>query len=453
MITAYPVAVGSAIATYTLLIAMCWPRWMAFGTGRKWHGASVRAFIAHPVKPTQHYLPGFDFMRGFAAMLVAAGHLWHFNYYATYPAQLTVPQLGYAAKGVPMFVMLSGFLIYRSVLGIKNISSLKTYFWRRLFRIYPAYLVSVALTVFMGQLDGSRFAMDSVSFFFSELFAMRALGASGFANPVTWSLYVEMIFYILLPAFVALVGRRCMVPAAIIGGLVFILGDGGVSREVSLWKFFFFGILVSELALRDREKVDAGEAGIFHQYILIGMLLLGTIWLWFDLRGPVFDIFGNVLEPLKDGANYTIGLGVAYSLIMLSLARLPQVGRILDIFFLRYLGVISYSVFLIHPFYMVANFPGLDLINFQSQVEMWKEWPTMPSWFFFFVYLTGLLIWSTMVFLLVEKPALKWGNIWIKRRAPIWARENIGGIQIKEPAKAKVAIEPSTNGPPERPAF
>ena len=143
---AYPFVVISAIATYVMIAMMCSPK----------HGEKHRNRIAHPVAPSQHYLYGFDSLRGLAALFVAAGRLWFFTYYATFPAQLAVPQLGFAAKAVPKFVMLSGFLIYRSVLNINSLAELRIYFWRRFFRIYPAYLVSVILIVCIGQMQKTQ---------------------------------------------------------------------------------------------------------------------------------------------------------------------------------------------------------------------------------------------------------------------------------------------------------
>ena len=157
------------------------------------------------------------------------------------------------------------------------------------------------------------------------------------------------------------------------------------------------------------------------------MLVLGTIWLWFDLRGRIFDVFGNLIPALKSGDHYSIGLAICFSMIMLSLARLPDVAKHLDSFGLRFLGVISYSVFLVHPFYIIANFPGLQLVIFQTQHGTWASWTTMPAWFFFLVYLPGVLIWGALTFLIVERPAMRLGNIWIAKKRETWAASAIGG--------------------------
>jgi hypothetical protein len=64
-VVAYPVALASAFAFYAVMVALIFP------------AARVRVAraFAHPTPSTQHYLLGFDTLRGFAAATIVVGHL------------------------------------------------------------------------------------------------------------------------------------------------------------------------------------------------------------------------------------------------------------------------------------------------------------------------------------------------------------------------------------------
>ncbi|HEU0146724.1 MAG TPA: acyltransferase family protein, partial [Bradyrhizobium sp.] len=191
--SAYPIATVSSAAFYLLLITLAIPQSRRF----------VAPFLTHPIPPHQQFLQAFDTFRGFAAVLVAMGHIW----WATYPVfqstQLTIPLLAYGAKAVPMFAVLSGFLIYRSVLSIQSLSDLRAYVIRRFCRIYPVYLLSVVLCLLCGQyVTGPYYTAQG--FFISDLLMLKVFSwpPTYIGNPATWSLYVEVPFYVFLPVAV-----------------------------------------------------------------------------------------------------------------------------------------------------------------------------------------------------------------------------------------------------------
>lgn len=412
LFAAYPIAAVSALLSYSLFLLFLLP-------GR---GAGFREKIAHPIPATQQYLTGFDSLRGIAASFVALAHLWWFPYPATRAIQLDISSLAYVGnKAVPMFVMLSGFLIYRSVRNIDSVEKIRSYVYRRFFRIFPLYLASVIGIVMIGQMESRIADYGSFNFFVSELFMFRALGAPAFSNPPAWSLYVEVVFYAFIPLYVIAIPRRWIIGVSVLLAIALVTADQMSIhiREFSLWKYFFFGIAASELALRDPASKRVG-ATIFW---------IGAVWLLFDLHGPSYDILAKAGITTLNGAGYTIGLGFAFSFVLFGMKYVPRVARALNVFPLRYIGVISYSIFLIHPFYVVANFPEMTLLRFSEQRDLWGPYPEMPSWFFVLVYAPGLLIWCTATFVLIEKPALELSKNWLKGRAAATREELAAGVR------------------------
>ncbi len=396
-ITAYPVATISSGLFYFLLLLL------AFPTSRN----IIAPHFVHPIPPHQEYLRGFDTLRGFAAALVALGHFWWSSYPVFSSTQVLRPMqfIGYASKGVPMFAVLSGFLIYRSVLSIKSLQDLRDYTIRRFFRIYPVYVFAVIICLMLKQYVATA-NFTAPGYFVSDFFMLTIFNwPGGFANSPTWSLYIEMIFYAFLPLAVIVLGRRKMVLFSLIMIAAMVAADYP-SRFFSLWKYFFIGIAASEFSLILKKK----SALIF---FCTGILLLGM-----DLQGPKYD-WGAVMglgQVHMDG--HTLGLGLACGLILAALPHVEWAGKFLNILPLRLIGVISYSVYIIQFFYIKANFHEIALfsqLGTDASYQHFKTLPGMPFWYLPLVYLPGIFLWGAVSFLLIEKPAIRYGQSLLRR--------------------------------------
>lgn len=87
---------------------------------------------------------GIGFIRLIAASLVVVGHSASFGGYGrSIPDQLTGGQIPEGRLPVDVFFVLSGYLITESWF---RLGSVRAFAWHRFLRIYPAYLVCVALT-------------------------------------------------------------------------------------------------------------------------------------------------------------------------------------------------------------------------------------------------------------------------------------------------------------------
>jgi peptidoglycan/LPS O-acetylase OafA/YrhL len=383
------------MAFYALLIALAIPAARAF----------LLPLFAHPIPPHQQYLRGFDSLRGVAAAMVAIGHCW----WATYPifaaSQLAAPWLEYSAKWVSIFAVLSGFLIYRSgLLAIKSVSNLREYLVRRFFRVYPVYLLGIVMCLLLGQYTGNS-NVTPISYFFSDLFMLPVLSwPDGYANPPTWSLYVEVAFYAVMPLALLVVGQRRIVPFCLVGIATMVLADNP-SRVFALWKYFLFGIVASELSptLSRRGAISCATIGL-------GLLLI-------DFRGPSFDWAAQIGLGLRHTDAQTIGLGLGFSLLLAALPHLAFLGRILSVAPLQMVGVISYSVYVTQFFYIYANVPEIGLFTragTQPMYEHFLQMPSYPAWYLPLVFFPGALFWGVVSYLLVERPGMMLGRFLVK---------------------------------------
>jgi exopolysaccharide production protein ExoZ len=106
--------------------------------------------------------------------------------------------------GVYLFFILSGFLICRLVSNAARFSYPR-FLWRRLCRIYPAFLLALALgiAVFSLYAGWAPFSWRGVLANVLLLNGVRELGVVPFLQQ-TWSLFNEIVFYVVFPLLLLL---------------------------------------------------------------------------------------------------------------------------------------------------------------------------------------------------------------------------------------------------------
>jgi peptidoglycan/LPS O-acetylase OafA/YrhL len=139
-------------------------------------------------RPPDHEVSvGVEAWRGLAAWLVVYVHFWGFS------GQDWLP-LRFAHTGVDLFFVLSGF-VFAPYLWGKALSP-----WgfavRRFFRIYPAYLLALAVYVALKLQAGHAplYVWEHLTFL-----QVQSREMAFYYNPPFWSLPAEVEFYMLLP--------------------------------------------------------------------------------------------------------------------------------------------------------------------------------------------------------------------------------------------------------------
>jgi peptidoglycan/LPS O-acetylase OafA/YrhL len=377
----------------------------------------LASLFGHPIPPHQNYVRGFDAVRGGAALLVVIGHCVYF----AQPAFPELPRLvvlvaGRGSLAVPIFCVLSGFLISRAVFQIKTVTDVKAYCTRRFFRIYPVYAVAVLLALLLGQYSTSSMSPDTSTSarFFADLFMMRVLWWPGFANPVAWSLYHEVLFYALLPLTVLTVGNRRVGQVALFILTAMLLADYP-SRDYGLYKYFVFGVLSSFYNGRFRAYA-ALTLGV-------GIALIVVEFIGFDLA---FSL-GATPAKMRVGGGFGLGLGVA--MLLAALPHVRIVGKILDFLPLRLLGNISYSLYVIHPLVLRLVFPQIGNLSEVRNYKMFSPTVELDTWWLFLILIPAILFWAAIFFLVVERPFMKLGAALLKNGSAVSTALSPGGEQ------------------------
>lgn len=153
-------------------------------------------------------------LRFYAAFAVILNH----SVLIIFPAPVLLQLAAIGPIGVGFFFVLSGFILAWTW----NQGSTRAFYGRRFARIYPLHIVTTILAVLMLIIIGSE-----VDWFTTGLSValLQAWGGEqwGGGNGPSWSLSVEMFFYILFPFVVAPIRRLTTRRAATLAAVVFVV--------------------------------------------------------------------------------------------------------------------------------------------------------------------------------------------------------------------------------------
>jgi peptidoglycan/LPS O-acetylase OafA/YrhL len=388
---------------------------------------------------TGNRLAWLDVLRGLAALAVVFNH---FGYFV--PTQLKGPVnqwIDPGAYGVFVFFLISGYIVPAS---LERKGSVRTFWVSRIFRLYPLYLLAVGIalalyTLHVGGLRGE--GADPETSVLSQMLMMSNVLAGQNLPNVVWSLSYEMIFYLLLTAlFMARIHQRSnryalvfAVAAVALGGLLpqaYFTNNLWSPRAIALVAdLVVLTGLAFAVALRGMPRLVGATLAA-----MVGLALLafnGT-WLspWEALSILALMFTGTMLYRAEQG-RYSWPKGIAIAVAVLGLAitaglwhshswgMSPHAEFIwercyfMSLFlagltfgaglalrhlrwprFLTWLGLISYSVYLLHPalIQVYRHLPGTAHHSFWIQLLVDA------------LFLVILLAVCSATYLLVERP-------------------------------------------------
>ena len=144
----------------------------------------------------ENWQVGIEVLRGSAAMSVMLFHCIGLLSWDVSGTPLAIFRVGWI--GVDLFFAISGYVITASAIRQKDRPDYGEYFWRaRLARILPLYYVTSA--VFLLAVSSAALDKDAIFQLLTHLFlAHNFFQSAAFSiNGVTWSLSVELQFYVL----------------------------------------------------------------------------------------------------------------------------------------------------------------------------------------------------------------------------------------------------------------
>ncbi|MGB8480828.1 MAG: acyltransferase [Acidobacteriaceae bacterium] len=303
----------------------------------------------------------------FAQMLVKTGH--------PVAVQARYAWLGTAVgngdRGVRLFFVISGFILgmgfARQHLHLGKPVSLKKYFLRRVTRLEPPYILNLVFCALMAFF----YYHQSVGYMVPHLLASilyqhnLAYRIPSVINGVTWSLEVEIQFYILAPLI----------------ALLFRISNATARRSIFLGLIAILGIV--QILLHVNATVADLTIAFYMQYFLAGMLLtdlyltvrphVGTHWAW-----DILSLCGWPVVFLVSRDFLWFHAILPFLIMPLYIAAFQGVifRKFFSNFWIAIIGGMCYSIYLWH-FFMIGVFFKLTrhlivfhdfLLNFSVQV-------------------------------------------------------------------------------------
>ena len=323
--------------------------------------------------------PLIDVLRGFSALLVVFYHVlahrdWP-NFDTTGIGKL--PMLGWI--GVDMFFVISGFVIGKTAMdGYRSGQPWRHhYFERRLRRIVPLYVTTIALYLFLVNPEILRHGWASVMHVAAHLGFVHNIWheTHGSINPPNWSVGLEMQFYVLMALSAPWLVRTAT-------WKVFMVW---VSIAIA-WKYATTLALPPGASIPIIQFIYASQLpGVLDEFvcgICIAKLLHANALQFTRLR---FLLWASAAVALLTAAWITVGTGALYwqsattiilwrtlvcagfAALLACVVMLPVSGGWLMRPF-RYLGEISYGIYLWH---MPVLLTLLGKTNLQGSKLLW----------------------------------------------------------------------------------
>jgi peptidoglycan/LPS O-acetylase OafA/YrhL len=343
------------------------------------------------------FLPVIDGLRFVAIMAVI---LFHLNDYLRTKFGLPWPHdglsgwLAFGYVGVPLFFVLSGFIIARPFVQ-GRFQGWVPYLRRRITRLEPPYLVNLLLifVLIILALGGSPaelwpHLLASAAYLHGPIYGQPSL-----INHVAWSLEVEAQFYLAAPLLLpplfrmGVIPRRLLLLAIVLCGASFYAVEGvamwwGGANLLRFSAFFAAGVLISDLSQGDKAITADRNVG-YDVIALVGVALMGYV--------------------VSEGGLWLYALPVALLCLVAGALSSKYIRALLGFRPIYLIGGMCYTLYLYH--FLVISAVGRHLLPLLDRAAPYT---------FNFILLCGavipmILAFSAVVFLVAERPFMTRG--------------------------------------------
>ena len=376
-----------------------------------------------PASRTERAFPALDGMRALAATAVLLTHVAFWT--GDYTPDLQGRIFARFDVGVPIFFVLSGFLLSRPLFLAaregRPAPRTAAYLWRRALRILPAYWLTVgAALLLLPQNDGAGPGTWLRQLTLTQIYGVGHL-REGLSH--TWSLSTELAFYLALPLVGGTLVRlarvrperptRVLVALAVLTVLALawiawirstdLLSGGAPDLWLpSFGGWFAAGMLLAVLSVADRDWRPVRIANELGNSLATCWTAAGALF-WMatsPIAGPTTLDPPTAPEAVLKNVLY---LGVAALLVLPLVFGDQREGWVRPLLAsppARYLGEISYGLFLVHVVVLAGGYALLGLPQFTGDL------PTVAT----VTWLMSVGV-AAAIYRLVERPVRRWRNL------------------------------------------
>lgn len=270
-----------------------------------------------------------DSIRGIACLIVLFAHIFS-----------TVPTVGVLVSGcgkigVWLFFILSGFWMYYPYCVQQktfDMNDTLAFYIKRIFRIYPMYMVVLTVCIFLGYIDKMQFV--------KHLLLLQGWGHF-------WAIPVEMKFYLIAPVilfvFTRIKAKHSVILSAVMAIILAVRFPFTTYNENSICLFwylpvFLLGMCTAYLYVHMKRRKNR----IFD--VVAGCLSICLIMIIPGVRELIWKI-----EPDGYLQNKYLFIGTIWSIMIICIVNSRYIHSVLEeAKILQWIGKISYSIYLIH---------------------------------------------------------------------------------------------------------
>lgn len=304
-------------------------------------------------------IPNLTSLRFILALLVVLFHTPEFFANRNLPYFNDYSLLLKGNESVWMFFSLSGFLIIRQLFNEKiktNSINLKRFFLNRIYRIFPLYYLvliygfihyQIILPKLGFQFENSYNILEGILLsvtFFSNIFLTYSPGG---IIEILWSIGIEEQFYIVIAPLFYFIPKTKLNTTLILSTVIYLLlFVSNIFPLMTEYKMYFFFFTFSGLCSVYFEKTHFNKLFSNLIYLITLIYLLS-------------NLFKNILNENQ----YYVFSMILFGLFLTVLSKKPIF--ILENRSLKYLGTISYGIYMFHAIAMQI----VGLIYIKLQIE------------------------------------------------------------------------------------
>lgn len=362
--------------------------------------------------PINEKLGYIDALRGFAVLAVLMVHCA--GYGTNDYSALVQSILGNGGRGVQLFFIVSAFTLFLS-LNNRSKQESKVYsnfFIRRFFRIAPMFYLAIAYNIierlYVGYLLTSHYPDISVWSVVSSVFFLHGLSPYWINTvvPGGWSITNEMMFYCMIPFLFKNIKNLNHAAIAFIAA-IFI--QHGVTFLVKLIPFSESHFMKEYLFYYLPTHLPVFACGIFLYFLIYTRKDDWKI----HPAILVFISFTCLLQITTGREFYSLHILFSLAFVILGYALSKREFALIVNPFSRFLGKISYSMYLVHfvVLHWLFKYDFLDYISTKTEGGSILNFVIR-----YIIVLTLSVIISTITYRLIEKPFQRLGKNIIQKR-------------------------------------
>lgn len=307
--------------------------------------------------------------------------------------------LSHGHLGVPLFFVISGFILglpfARARLSSANPINLGSYFFRRLTRLEPPYIIAMSLllagALFVARSlapgEALRSFLASVTYTHNFLYGRDVLPR---INPVAWSLEIEVQFYLLAPllSLIFVIHKPRVRRWILVGSILALLA---VNQMVELpfvcifeWMhYFLIGLLLVDLHVTGDRLFSMGGFDA-----LMAWTSFISIWV-FDQHSFESHLHRFLWATIQAGCIFTF-----YHCVLLN-----RQFRFLTRPWVTNVGGMCYTIYLLH--YAIISMVGNRLV-----LHRFSGHPAINTSIYALILVFFIMTTSSLFFLAIERPCM-----------------------------------------------